>query len=239
MSKNTRNRILLTAVAALLLVVMAVGGTLAYLTDVTPVVSNTFTPADVHISLTETPNQNDGTWTAQLIPGKEYMKDPIVTVDDALTNVDLWVFVKVEDTNAAAYLDYSVRTGTAANEWKVLDATNHPGVYYLEWDDNAATDSWYVLTAGTDTNAEGAIINPNGAVTVKEDLTADDLYNATASLKFTAYAIQKEGFATASAAWAEVSQITAATADNNLDDDTAGQAHLAETDPDHSGYEIE
>ena len=210
MSKNTRNRILLTAVAALLLVVMAVGGTLAYLTDVTPVVSNTFTPADVHISLTETPNQDDGTWTAQLIPGKEYMKDPIVTVDDALTNVDLWVFVKVEDTNASTYLDFEV-----SDEWDELIADS---VYYRAWTDGTSTEDWYVLT-GTTTNA-------NGAVTVKSGLTADQLYNANASLSFTAYAIQQEGFkvgdtyadetAAVTAAWNAVKDMSEAN-DGNLD----------------------
>lgn len=220
MSKNTRNRILLTAVAALLLVTMAVGGTLAWLTDVTPPVTNTFSPSDVHISLTETPNQDDDTWQAQLIPGKEYAKNPTVAVDDALTNVNLWVFVKVEDTNASTYLDYSIATGW--NQLKDADGNNVAGVYYREWKDGDATDSWSVLTGDK--------------VTVKSALTADDLYAATAELKFTAYAIQQEGFTTAIAAWTEVSKITAATADNNLDNDDAGKAHLA--DDDHDAYTV-
>lgn len=45
MSKNTRNRILLTAVAALLLVAVAVGGTVAYLNATSNAVVNTFTPS--------------------------------------------------------------------------------------------------------------------------------------------------------------------------------------------------
>ena len=53
MSKNTRTRILLTAVAALLLVAMTVGGTLAWLQDTSDTVENTFTASNIDVELDE------------------------------------------------------------------------------------------------------------------------------------------------------------------------------------------
>ena len=79
----------------------AVGGTIAYLTDTTDPVTNTFTVGKVDITLTETFNtdtnndQKNDAWQAQLIPGTTYAKDPVVTVTN--DSEDCWLFVKFEE----------------------------------------------------------------------------------------------------------------------------------------------
>ena len=62
-------------VAVVLVLCCAVGGTLAWLTAKSDVVTNTFAPSDINITLTETPNtdtdgngENDA-WKADMIPG--------------------------------------------------------------------------------------------------------------------------------------------------------------------------
>lgn len=232
MSKNTRNRILLTAVAALLLVCVTVGGTLAWLTDVTTEVTNTFSPADIHIDLKETVDEN-----LQLIPGKEYNKEPKVSVDGTLTNVDIWLFVEINeqvyvnnqlDANkvATTYLSYTHNT----SGWTQGTGENGNGV---------PTNVWFREVA-KNTTVEYSLLNTLADSTneVKvNNLTADDVHNVSVKLDYKAYAIQKDGFATAGLAWDQVSTL-AATDDGNLDNDTEGQAHRA--DPDHDAYtEIE
>lgn len=108
----------------------AVGGTIAYLTDTTGPITNTFTVGKVDITLTETFNtdtNNDGTndaWKAQLIPGTTYTKDPIVTVTD--DSEDCWLFVKFEEKNSpATYLNYTSNL-TAENDWTQGDGTDIP-----------------------------------------------------------------------------------------------------------------
>lgn len=200
MSKNTRNRILLTAVAALLLVVMTVGGTLAWLTDVTAPVTNTFSPSDIHIDLDETVDED-----LQLIPGKEYNKEPVVSVDGTLTNVDIWLFVEIDelvyvngtlDTTKVAtdYLSY------AHNEsgWTKGTGENGNGV---------PTNVWFREVAKNTTESYSLLNTLAGStneVKVLETLTADMTHNVSVKLEYKAYAIQKEGSADAAAAWEKV-----------------------------------
>lgn len=78
-------------ICAVLLVVVSVCGTLAYLTD-KDVVTNTFTVGSVGLTLDEAEVNADGTYkrghdnrvksnTYRLIPGHTYQKDPTVTVE--------------------------------------------------------------------------------------------------------------------------------------------------------------
>lgn len=206
MSKNTRNRILLTAVAALLLVVMTVGGTLAWLTDSTEQVTNTFSPSDIHISLEESVDDD-----LQLIPGKEYEKIPVVAVDDEHTSVDIYLFVEfIESEGSKNYLTYN-STLTEANGWKLVDGEDN--VWYREVADDAEVQSWTLL--GDYTNAT---TNEKYQVKVIEDLTADDTHNTTVTLTYKAYAIQKDGFANAKAAWDQIATLAGS-------DDTTHTTH--------------
>ena len=72
----------------------AVGGTLAWLTDSTTEVTNTFTTSDVDIDLTETKGGDNKEF--QMVPGHTIAKDPKVTVSAG--SQPCWLFVKVEET---------------------------------------------------------------------------------------------------------------------------------------------
>ena len=118
----------LSALAVVLVLCCAVGGTLAWLTQKTDAVVNTFTVGDINITLTETEREY------KMVPGNTIDKDPTVTVQAG--SEACWLFVKVEgtnwshfpDANGTAKVSYSVAGGT--NDWKALD--NYPGVYYRE-----------------------------------------------------------------------------------------------------------
>ena len=95
-----KKKILLTVCACVLIVALSIAGTVAWLTDKTDAVENTFTVGKVDISLVETFNTDtngdtvNDAWSAQLIPGKSYTKDPVVTV--AGDSEDCYLFIKFE-----------------------------------------------------------------------------------------------------------------------------------------------
>lgn len=193
-----RKKLQITIVCLSVILCTLVTGTIAWLTDKTGSVTNTFTPSNISISLTED-NKGDN-YNFQMIPGKTYAKDPKVTVT---TDIPCYVFVKVEENlgawdntgkSFADYFTYSVITGT--NDWNKLADVD--GVYYREV---TSSGSFYVLSGN------GEYIN--GAVTVKNTVTKadmDKLYVAGAekpTLTFTAYACQQLGFSDAAAAWTE------------------------------------
>lgn len=172
----------LSIVAVVLVLCCAVGGTLAWLTDKTGEVKNTFSPSDINITLTETPNtdtdgnsENDA-WKADMIPGFSYTKDPVVTVKG--DSVDCYLFVKFEEKgNPDTYLTYT-STLTAANGWTRGDSTSIPSnVWYRKVTANAADQSWNLLA--------------NNTIAVKDTVTKDNMTTAAkAELVYTAYATQ-------------------------------------------------
>lgn len=224
MSKNTRNRILLTAVAAMLLVTLTIGGTLAWLKANTDSVVNTFTAAGIEIDLYET-REPDGDvvakfktgWEAQLVPGMNYTKDPTVEVLPA-TSVDVFLFVKFEYTSNMPALTYSSKLTTDAGWTKVGTTTTENGVTTEVWGrvvkTTDTTKSWYLLNDVV-TSATTGDMYDNGSVKVPD--TADKTQTAIeGELKWTAYAVQTTGFAANidnvteeeyAAAWAEASTL--------------------------------
>lgn len=188
--KGVSTKVFLSLLALVLVVGCAVGGTIAWLTATTEPVVNTFTYGKIKIELAETTGTK-----YKIIPGVNISKDPKVTVK--ADSEACWLFVKVaeEGTFVADKVTYSIAEG-----WKVLDATNHPGVYYREVDAVTADTNFNVLAGDT--------TYPNGVVTVSENLTKKDIKGLTETrpqLIFTAYAVQKDGIDTAAEAWAKVS----------------------------------
>lgn len=176
-----KKKTLALVLALTLLVAGVVGGTLAWLTDQTDEVKNTFTVGDINIGLTET------TADYKMIPGNTIAKDPTVTVK--ANSEACWLFVKVtESTDLKDFITYAIAEG-----WTALPGVD--GVYYREVPASAADQTFSVLAGD--------------AVTVKSDVTRTMLETAKTdapTLTFKAYAIQKDHFATADAAWAEVSK---------------------------------
>lgn len=176
-----KKKTLALVLALTLLVAGIVGGTLAWLTDQTAEVKNTFTVGDINIGLTET------TADYKMVPGNTIAKDPTVTVK--ANSEACWLFVQVtESTDLKDFITYAIAEG-----WTALPGVD--GVYYREVPASAADQTFSVLA--------------DDAVTVKSDVTRTMLETAKTdapTLTFKAYAIQKDHFATADAAWAEVSK---------------------------------
>lgn len=176
-----KKKTLALVLALTLLVAGVVGGTLAWLTDQTAEVKNTFTVGDINIGLTET------TTDYKMVPGNTIAKDPTVTVK--ANSEACWLFVQVtESTDLKDFITYAIAEG-----WTALPGVD--GVYYREVPASAADQTFSVLA--------------DDAVTVKSDVTRTMLETAKTdapTLTFKAYAVQKDHFATADAAWAEVSK---------------------------------
>lgn len=176
-----KKKTLALVLALTLLVAGVVGGTLAWLTDRTAEVKNTFTVGDINIDLTET------TRDYKMVPGNKLDKDPTVTVK--ANSEACWLFVKVtESTDLKDFITYAIAEG-----WTALPDVN--GVYYREVPASAADQTFSVLAGNTVT------VNTTVTKTMLETAKTD-----APTLTFKAYAIQKDHFATAAAAWAEVSK---------------------------------
>ena len=174
-----KKKTLALVLALTLLVAGVVGSTLAWLTDQTAEVKNTFTVGDINIGLTET------TTDYKMVPGNTIAKDPTVTVK--ANSEACWLFVKVtESTDLKDFITYAIAEG-----WTALPGED--GVYYREVPASAADQPFSVL--------KGDAVTVNSDVT-KEMLTAKDFANPT--LTFKAYAVQKDNVASASDAWAKV-----------------------------------
>ncbi len=155
---------LLLAIA--LVVVGAVAGTVAWLTDKTPSVTNTFTTSDINIELKETKNH------FQMIPGWDIEKDPKVTVK--ADSEACYLFVKLEKSaDFDTFMTYEMAEG-----WTALPGND--GVFYRE-----------VAAATADTTYE--VLRDN-QVTVKDEVTKAQMNALTAdtypTLTVTAYASQ-------------------------------------------------
>ena len=172
-----KKKTLALVLALTLLVAGVVGGTLAWLTDQTAEVKNTFTVGDINIDLTETNRDY------KMVPGNTIAKDPTVTVK--ANSEACWLFVKVtESENLDTFITYAIAEG-----WTKLQDS----VYYREVPASAADQTFSVLAGNT--------------VTVKSDVTKTMLKTAKTdapTLTFKAYAVQKDNVASASDAWAKV-----------------------------------
>lgn len=173
--------IVIVAVLAFMLC-FVIAGTLAWLTDKTDEVKNTFTYGNIDITLVETTGEE-----YKMVPGNTIEKDPAVTVKGS--SEACWLFIKVnESDNLGGFISYTV-----ASEWTPLDGV--AGVYYREVEASAEDQKFNVLA--------------DNKVMVKDTVTKtemDALEKGTIpapTLTFTAYAVQRAHFETAADAWAE------------------------------------
>lgn len=199
--RELSGKLVVAMLAVTLLIGCAIGGTVAWLTDKTTAVTNTFTYGDINIELTETKPANQ---QAKIIPGVNIEKDPKVTVE--ANSEACWLFVKIKEENwpTLTETDRTIKKVSydIATDWKPLEG--QAGVYYREVDATTANAgvSYYIL--------KGDMTYPNGVVTVSENLTKNEVNSITTQpkLTFTAYAVQKDGIADAAAAWAKVPTTT-------------------------------
>lgn len=192
--KKTRKALFLS-LCAVLLVTASVLGTMAYLTSTDEVV-NTFTVGNVAITLDETdvdnstPGENDRDQgnAYKLLPGHEYVKDPIVHVDTK--SEDCYLFVKIANEITDIEGEKTVAQQMTEKGWASVDGT----------------DSVYVYTQ----NDALAVVKGGANVEVFDSFTIKgEVDNATLvgydhkTITVTAYAIQADGFSgkTASEIW--------------------------------------
>ncbi len=174
--KKNMNKVLVIVLAVALLAMTIVAGTLAYLMMATESVTNTFTIGNVAIELVETKgtwNDTDKVWEiGKIIPGQTAAKDPKITV--GATSENCWVFVKIEQTEAAKnYITFS----PAADWEKVYTSGDGLTIVYALKDVAEAGENFPVFA--------------DNQVTFNEDVTKTE---GTAKIILTGYAIQETGF---------------------------------------------
>lgn len=203
-TRSAMRRMLFTLALVLVVAVASVGGTIAWLTDKTDPVTNTFTVGDINIELTETFNtdtNNDGTndaWQAKLIPGTTYAKDPVVTVK--ANSEKCYLFVKFEEiNNPSNYLEYS--SNLKESEWTQLDQGTNKNVWYKVVESSTNDQSWNLL-AGNQVTVKDTIVKSGTTGITAPVMPTNE--NAP-QLKYTAYAIQFENMTGAADAWSKVS----------------------------------
>ena len=197
---KTRSKALLLILCAMLLLIASALGTVAYLT-VQDTVTNTFSVGKVDATLIEGSagkrsmrarstgapvDENDHI----LMPGHTYTKDHTIHVD--AVSEDSYIFVKVENGIVSYEAASSAEEGgyrtiadqITANGWTALESA--ADVYYREYtksstgSDFAVFDTFKIADNANDAESWGS---------------------CDAQVAVTAYAVQKDGFDTASAAW--------------------------------------
>lgn len=166
----------LALVLALTLVVVGiVSGTLAWLTDKSDTVVNTFTTSDITVKLEETKGTVSGSNREfKMVPGCDLEKDPKAWVESG--SEDCYLFVKLEKSaNFDTYMTYTI-----ANGWTPL--TGVDGVYYRK-----------VMKSQMGESSKFEVLAGN-KVSVKGTFTKADMNSLTTTtyptLTITAYASQ-------------------------------------------------
>lgn len=192
-----KKNVLTMALSVSLVGVIAVGGTLAYLTSTTEKVTNTFTgSAGITMTLDEAKVGQDGQAIvgseaarvkkneySNILPGVEYDKDPTVTLNTVPTG-GVYVFARIEGLDTTGTDQYTV-SADLSNQWSKVSAGD-------------GMDGIYVYI-GDDADADAAIVTGTGAL---DDIfehvtfTYDQSGAAAPAIKkinVVAYAIQASG----------------------------------------------
>lgn len=178
--RSVGSRTLVALLAVVLVIGCVAGGTVAYLIDTTPQVTNTFTFGDINITLAESPAEY------KIVPGVDIPKDPFVTVKAG--SEKCYLFVKVEEKNwLTGKLTYEIDN---TKGWQAVPGETN--VYYQVVDSQAADKVIPVL--------KGNVVHASTALT-KTDIVTDQ--TKLPQLIFTAYAVQYDAITDVAAAWAQ------------------------------------
>ena len=163
-------------VISMLVLLVGIGVTIAFLVSSSNQVKNTFTVGDVGITLSETTGSE-----YKLIPGATVKKNPSVAVLQG--SEDCWVFVKVNKKGEVdKYLTYTVADG-----WHML--AGHSDVYYRQVEEISEKITFKILQ--------------DDSVLVRDNVTEEVLNAITEKpvLEFVAYGIQSDGIDSVHDAW--------------------------------------
>ena len=198
----------LIAVCIALVLAVSVVGTIAYLTDTTGPVANTFTmgkllddPDNFVLKEHKAAAGKDGVYTLDttkevdtntytVLPGVDLPKDPFVKTNETL-KLDAYVFVEVVDETGTA-LHFTIDS----DKWTELAGVTGPN-----------SGKVYVMRANNGIAKAGAFLGPI-AILTDDEITVDNvaITNAAAqfggTVTFYGYMIQAGGFTDYNAAWA-------------------------------------
>ena len=204
--RRSSERVLMILLVAVVLIGCAVGGTIAYFTDTTDAVTNTFVVGKLFANPEEDftlwehtiEDQNtDGVYelTATegignaytVLPGVNLPKDP--TVDIVKLELNAYLYIKVEGTLPTG-MTYEI-----SSDWEALQG--YSGVWVYKG--SRATSN--VISASPDAKQTFTVnILKDNQIVVADDFTT----TATIpNLVFTAYAVQAPGFESAADAWSK------------------------------------
>ena len=184
-----------------LLIGATLGGTLAYLTFATDTEKNTFVAGNVGtLDLLNTKDDN-----FVIVPGQNLQKNTQVKFSG--NTIPAYVFLEVtgttwEDARANDVTTYSIGTNKEMSwdleaGWAPVDGVND--VYYREVAANAG-NTWYIVQDEVVTDGNGGTKNIC-EIAVSPNISENDIATYASMLNFKAYAIQREGFDGAAAAW--------------------------------------
>ena len=176
-----KQKLLVAALALTLVLCIAMGVTLAWLTAETDTIVNTFVIGNIGLTLTETgATEQNGVLgqTYNIAPGAEIDKDPMLTV--AANSEACYVFFKVVEGNNIFDGDQKIVDYDEAAGWTALDG--EAGVFYRE--------------VATSAEAQEFGLFAGDIVTVNSDLDTEDIpvvegQIQSPTLTITGYAIQK------------------------------------------------
>lgn len=191
--KGVSMKVVVLLLAVVLVIGCVAGGTVAYLMAKSSEVTNAFVAGNIgNLTLDET------TGTSYMVtPGVDIDKNPTVTFEG--NNVAAYVFLKVDAAGWAVTgsdTTYTYSIGDNQEMTWVLEGWTklQDGIYYKEVAANTSKQIWSIIQ--------------NDRITVSSTITKDNISNYTKSLTFTAYAIQKDSFATVSDAWTQAQTAT-------------------------------
>ncbi len=199
-------QILLVAVAMILVSAISIAATFAYLYDDSETARNTFTIGKIELHLDEAKVNEDGKPVDEdgnvldnvadaprvyeneykLIPGRTYVKDPTVYVEEGSEVCIVFVLIYIPDSINAVMLnndDYSIEKQVGKSWHRLSD--DH--VVQVE-------DGKYLLFGQLDVTA-GSVLPLFDNIAIRPDATSEELEKAEREeIVITAYAIQSEGF---------------------------------------------
>lgn len=187
--KNMK-KILVLALAALLLVAVSVAGTVAYLTAKTDPVTNTFATENIDIIIREHGKGENGEQTEveentyRLLPGLEQDKDPFVRV----TKGSCYVFIEVVGSTEPKLEDYIDWKNYINEDWAKVEGVEGPnkGIIY------AYTDGNGMMKAVAETKETTSLISKIKVLkSVSSEMMEDD-HISDLSLNFYGHALQAE-----------------------------------------------
>lgn len=172
---------LITVLVTVLVCFGIVGTTYAWLVAKTAPLKNTFTAGNINITLSESTSTN-----RKMVPGAQLEENPKVTVK--ANSEDCWLFIRLDKSqNFDTFLSFEMEEG-----WTAVGGER--GIYYREVFLNENTDQEFFILKDN-------LVKAN-------DTTTKQQYDALGELDYplltlTAYAVQKKGFDTVSAAWTQ------------------------------------